>query len=389
MGCCCSSEKKSPVVEQNSPYKEDLLSEKEHEKVVRNVLLQSNTLPSSESNDENPEVTKATADSQLKVEPPENYLENELEPLSPKTIDSSAETISITPISTRSNVSSSLRRTSSSVTKEHREFRIFLPCINDSSDNWLTTEQKENYKNALTKLTSTLNNNDNNEEQEVRDDTYLISQSYFNLKYRDDQKLEMKVRTPNKPIWQEKWSKVKFGKKQMKHYRTDIITYLKDVGHEDEENADYIDNPRYLTVSKSRNLTAFEINRVSVEICYIDVSPTKYTPTKHTKQENFDDHIKRQKWISISIAGDSTAIEAFVVQYHENEKLWEALSLAQEYYIENKDVAFQHGFLPVVSGYSQWIRVMANKVSTTEGVAEEITRPVEAFLEFLKAEEEE
>ncbi len=39
----------------------------------------------------------------------------------------------------------------------------------------------------------------------------------------------MKVRTENKPLFMEKWSKVKFGKKKISHYKSDILTYLSDV----------------------------------------------------------------------------------------------------------------------------------------------------------------
>lgn len=257
---------------------------------------------------------------------------------------------------------------------EHREFRFFLPIL-EESDSWIPAEQAEAYNKAIEAVKKEFTYREDEEDTEIRDDTYLIGRSYFGLKYRDDQKLEMKVKTENKPIWMEKWSKVRFGKKLIGHYKQDIMSYLQDVGHKDPSNEKFIDEPQFLTVHKKRD-TAPE-NRVSVEIGQLTVSK---------EQVNFKGEVKRREWLTVSVEGDSAAIEGFVWQHHkaDGDSVWNILQLGKDIYEQHNDHALEHSFVPVVSGYPLWIELVANKFITADALSAEILPSMDAFLSFLK-----
>ncbi len=223
MGCCCSTETKDQVLEENLIRNS---KDEPKESAVHNPVVQRSesidavpvAVPVAVNVEHHtePEAPKEEALADLKVEINSGRI-SEIED-SLQSVENLSTTDSSATLSKKTS-RASFKRQSSTVTKEHREFRFFLPIIDERTDTFLTNEQKVSYNNNLQKLISALNLSDKMDE-EVRDDTYLIGQSYFNLKYRDDQKLEMKVKTKNFPIWQEKWSTVRFGKKPMKHYRS-------------------------------------------------------------------------------------------------------------------------------------------------------------------------
>lgn len=270
-----------------------------------------------------------------------------------------------------------IRRVSSMTTKEHREFRFFLPHVSDSDD-WINKEAYESYSNAVELLLRTFQTNQPSAAVTSRHDSYLIGKAYFGIKYNDEGRLEMKARTENRPIWMEKWSKVRFGKKEIANYKNDILTYLSDVGHKDPTNEDLIDNPSFVNVISSKQ--QFNLNSVAAEVSELTIKDHTSPKANESAAVSL---VTRRQWLSIIIGGDSTAIESYVRNQQESKGLFNALRLCHDIYQQQTDDALHHTFLPVVSGYPLWLRLVSNSIGDANAVHDEIMPAVESFLMFL------
>jgi len=137
-------------------------------------------------------------------------------------------------------------------------------------------------------------------------------------------------------------------------------------------NDEIMENPRYLTIIKSRN--AWRVQNVVIEVVELSIP---------SKQEKFDESVKRKKWLSIAVEGDSLSIEEFILHSKTSQDLWKCFNIAKHIYSSNTARALQCHFVPVVSGYPMWIRLSANKVNQEE-VDREILPSVDALMNFLK-----
>ena len=64
-------------------------------------------------------------------------------------------------------------------------------------------------------------------------------------------------------------------------------------------------------------------------------------------------------------------------------ELFRCLSLAKAIYTAHPAEAVKHGFVPVVSGYPSWVRLLAGKTSPTD-VETDTMASVNALLHFVK-----
>jgi hypothetical protein len=247
------------------------------------------------------------------------------------------------------------------------EFRIFLPRLCEEDRLWLSDEVYNKYNDALTRTETQLQRFTaglwNTEE---RDDTYIIGMPYYGLKFRNDVKLELKIRSKTTSMV-ELWTKSKLGKKTLDFYKNEIIGKLSNAGYtNDEEHAARILHPEYFSVTKKRANT--EINGVFIEFC-----------TLYSKGSS-------RQWISFAAEGpEKGEIEAFILEQHRLINLWEpvfelAALIGDD--ARTQSLAFQHGLVPIISGYAHWV-IHCKGTFANEETSIETLVVLDNFIRFL------
>lgn len=153
------------------------------------------------------------------------------------------------------------------------EFRIFLRIPASSSDAldsiFSNFGKREELASALMIGRS-----------EARNDIYIVGSPRWGAKYRAGKKLEVKFRTRTlRGI--EEYRKVKFGKKSIDHYVTEILMQLDAFGIRGSDDEERLVANEQITLQKLRK-AAF-LDSTSVEICYITVDG--------------------QEWVSVAVEG--------------------------------------------------------------------------------------
>lgn len=235
------------------------------------------------------------------------------------------------------------------------EFRIFLPRL--SSEELKLTSLHSIYEAVLLSLT-TVSSSNNEAVPEKREDTYLVGGCHFGVKFRAGKKLEIKIRRKKLHHNVEHWKKVKLGKKNLSHYKNEILALIEsDSDQQLPEDEQLIAAENFLVVKKSRKTQLF--GDISKELCFITTAGSS------------------RLWISFAVEGSLEDIKKFLVGekeiFSDVNLICEALNLASEL------AKFDRNLLPVVAGYPTWVRVASDSLLGVDEF-DEILGSVESFL---------
>jgi hypothetical protein len=175
------------------------------------------------------------------------------------------------------------------------EWRLFIPCypLSDPSKTLSPAIHA-----ALVDILSVFNTfRTSGKDSETRTDSYIIGNSDFGLKFRNGEKVELKILQHRNDLGVEAYRKLKFGKK-LKKYEEEIIEELHKSGHfEDHYYRDCMHNEHVIEVNKSR-VTVEISNIIKVEICDLDLA----LPCNASKH-----------WVSLAIEADKEVeLDAFI-----------------------------------------------------------------------------
>jgi hypothetical protein len=179
--------------------------------------------------------------------------------------------------------------------------------------------------------------------QESRSDEYIITCEEFGLKYRNGEKLELKVRTHhNQDYGIECFSKVKFGKKKLTSKQTEnIFAVLQEHGHSQTQHyTNMLIDPKSIVISKSRRSNYDEISGMAIEVCYIIVQEVRGTELTVPRE-----------WISLSLESHDPAL---IEQYLTSNSLGTHLTRSLRNLVESGQIT------PCVIGYPGWIKHLSN-----------------------------
>lgn len=213
------------------------------------------------------------------------------------------------------------------------EWRVFVPVVVD-----------DGCENLCKEVIESLVPPEN--PQEDRSDEYFVTSNDFGLKFRNGEKLELKVRTMyDGHFGIECYSKFKLGKKKLSKQIDNICQILAEHEHvQSQLYAQILSDPKSIVISKSRRCRYDIVNNVAIEVCYIDVEEGKNV-----------DLLGPKKWISVSLESDSSDV---IQQYLESTPSGMALT---DILRRTIDAACQSGaLLPCVSGYPGWIKFLSN-----------------------------
>ena len=283
------------------------------------------------------------------------------------------------------------------------EFRVFIPILSNDVQGLLTQEELREYSRLQNVVLPILGYESSF--QDSRNDRYIIGPDYFGLKFRNESKLEIKIRTNRPSLEQcciESWSKQKVKKSIAKEEGIDeIMRLLTERGHENtfSQDREFLIQQKSIVVAKHRRNQY--LDSVCVEICSLcDVTQTP----------SFD----ALRWYSLCIEGEVTdllsvlstgpsasaltatqlsflvpllpALEALIqmatILKHSIERSIPATSILSSVTssVDNSeltmscvevDVAAQrlHHCVPVAGGYPSWIRVIGSGIMQDEALS--------------------
>ena len=236
------------------------------------------------------------------------------------------------------------------------EFRFFLPRLLPSEDSAISTLH-ERYNTILSSLLADFPDGSGSLPEE-REDIYLIGNPHFGAKYRAGKKLEIKIRQKKLDLNIEQWKKFKLGKKNVSHYKNDILKLITEEADQYlPDDVKLIEAEKFLNVQKVRKIQI--VDEVSKELCTISSSGDS------------------RQWISIAIEGSLEDIRQFLHNKKSESRrdvvlMLEALQTAVE--IARSDSFSQDAvvttFIPVVAGYPTWVRVASRNVCDPKEISD-------------------
>lgn len=248
------------------------------------------------------------------------------------------------------------------------EFRIFLPLLDEWDDVWLSESSRTAYMSSLESLSSILNSV---VMESPRRDNYLVGKHHFGLKYRNEGKLELKVKScPAPHPFIEVWVKEKYGKKGLAHHKPKILKMLQSLGHSDyAQNDSILCSGSHIIVEKVRNKDFAD--GIGREICKIKVEQTHGEKTRY----------QRSHWLSFAVeSGDVNRVLQFLDS--QTGELKKSLSCCRDIFHSN-DKAKGYQFVPVVAGYPLFVQLVAGDFAEAE-FCTSVVSPLESFSSFLK-----
>lgn len=248
------------------------------------------------------------------------------------------------------------------------EFRFFLPRLLPSEDSAISLLHQK-YNAILSSLLADFHDGSGSL-PEKREDIYLIGNAHFGAKFRAGKKLEIKIRQKKLDLNIEQWKKFKFGKKNVSHYKDDIIQLIAEEADQHlPDDVKLIEAEKFLNVQKVRKIQLSD--EISKELCTISSSGDS------------------RQWVSVAIEGSLEDIRLFLnSQKSETRRdvvlMLEALQTAVE--IARSDSFSQDAvvttFIPVVSGYPTWVRVASRNACDPKEISK-ILSDVDALLSAL------
>lgn len=249
------------------------------------------------------------------------------------------------------------------------EFRVFLPVLQESDDEWLSVESKAEYIQEMQHFIDMIASL-----QDSRRDEYLVGSSFFGAKYRNMGKLEVKVKGGGiAHPFIENWVKEKYGKKGLAHYKPKILAVLRAHGHIDEAKNDRaLTTERLILVEKARSKTDL-IDGPSLEICAIKV-------------ESDNIQLKRARWISFALEMEALdSLEIYIASHAAEPTYWKALNNCVKIFGSNKELAKHHCFIPIIAGYPSFIQVLGGDSLHDDAEFHALVgSPLESLMRFLK-----
>jgi hypothetical protein len=248
------------------------------------------------------------------------------------------------------------------------EFRFFLPRLLPSEDSAISILHQK-YNTILSSLLADFHDGSGSL-PEKREDVYLIGNAHFGAKFRAGKKLEVKIRQKKLDLNVEQWKKFKFGKKNVSHYKDDIIQLITEEADQHlPDDVKLIEAEKFLNVQKVRKIQLTD--EVSKELCTISSSGDS------------------RQWVSVAVEGSLEDIRLFLNNKKSGSRrdvilMLEALQTAVE--IARSD-SFSHDavvttFIPVVAGYPTWVRVASRNACDPTEVSD-ILADVDALLSAL------
>jgi hypothetical protein len=274
------------------------------------------------------------------------------------------------------------------------EFRVFLPLLTKADASWMHPGFWAEYQHHITEIKNELIVNKKSF-GEKRKDRYLVGYPHYGIKYRSENKLEIKIRKRQYDASDrcaEDWGKIKLGKGRLAEKRSNIVTLLQDMGYADRSALDLANmkNERFVTASKKRK--AMSIGSIQLEVCKLKVFREDDALTKSSNGQpecdsDSDAEIDtpegtdacgkdvgegstpvlkpRRKWVSFAVEGTLNGINNFLDGNDTLQAVWWAYSIAHRVSIEQPDECKATFFLPVVGGYPTWCRYVGGAESGT------------------------
>jgi hypothetical protein len=247
------------------------------------------------------------------------------------------------------------------------EFRVFIPLLDFSDQQWISDASKSNYNASLEHLVSIFTSS---EQEPPRRDNYFVGKNYFGLKFRNEGKLELKVKWGPQHPFIERWVKEKYGKKGLAHYKPKILAKLESLGHRDHSmNESILHSDSQVIVEKVRNKSITD--GVITEICRIKV-----------EKDAADGSHLRPYWMSFAIETENID-QLLLFLESQDKKLWESVASCRDIFRSN-DSARQYSFVPVVAGYPSFVQLVAGAIADDSEFNSLISSPLEALCSFLK-----
>ena len=249
------------------------------------------------------------------------------------------------------------------------EFRVFLPLLNASDRDWIkqTNHDSRNliFLDVYQSLTEFwLNSLNSSRSVEERMDQYINDESssscHFGLKYRSEDKLELKLlmqQASPQDFFIEIWEKIKYGKKGLDHYREKVLESIRKSPFHNHSSivADDILSPisSYL-VSVNKRRVNTQIGNISMEICQLQLQVNSSLIPLTDRQ-----------WISICVEGANTdSIKSFLINSSQIEMMWKMLKyLSDLQNILGTTTLRDHQFYPILGGYPGWIKALRNQLT--------------------------
>lgn len=229
------------------------------------------------------------------------------------------------------------------------EYRIFVPIIDNS--------KSTDYIRLLNEILRPFDFSVDNTMNEIRDDSYFVTDSSFGLKYRNEKKLELKVRTRVIGNSIEEWFKYKIRQESFSSIQNQVGKILSSLGYS-ERDLSCLENPTMIKVAKSRK--SMSINSyVSLEVCHLTINGTNTSV---------------REWISFCWEGDLSALQSELKSSTLLRQLRHLVSILE----------LLQSVLPVVSGYPLWIKyidlVQSNDSSDKRETIDEITSKLQVLV---------
>ena len=156
----------------------------------------------------------------------------------------------------------------------------------------------------------------------------------------------------------EHWEKEVYGKKSLSHYKDAILNRLNGFGIIVNGEEDIFLNPNLIRVQKSRQMKL--LDNTIFESCFLFPNPINNSSNPHDSRPN-------RSWISISVEGSSENISTTLLHNTNLRFLWECLALSiqicESCGLEKANVS---NFVPIISGYPSWIRMLSGRCTTND-----------------------
>jgi hypothetical protein len=238
------------------------------------------------------------------------------------------------------------------------EFRIFVPQLIGSDVEWLGPEAFEEYRQLYDIVAATIDG-----PQDVggggadRTDVYVIGKPYYGLKFRNEEKLEIKVR-----VWGgttdeyciESWEKSKIKQIGSKRAQEIAAAITSGGGSVDAGEMAYFE-----TLADPANLISVEkqIDKSLSGSCVLEKDLLR--PTTNLGAQ--------RKWISVCVESSKEGIvRSLQTLSGEWRAVWISLLQMAEIVSRNLPFAAQHCCLLVFGGYPSWIYAIGGRASIDE-----------------------
>mmetsp|Transcript_8098 Transcript_8098/g.8250 ORF Transcript_8098/g.8250 Transcript_8098/m.8250 type:complete len:291 (+) Transcript_8098:253-1125(+) len=280
------------------------------------------------------------------------------------------------------------------------EWRIFIPLLTSTDNSWIPDELFATYSNNIENVVKEFGR----DTDDSRIDEYLVCDSNIGIKYRNKSKLEVKIRNQicNTPPGAELWTKQKYGKKGLAHYQNDIVNMISNLLSEGERYQHMFNSlpssssPSSLVrVQKHRRKQHVSNTSLTTEICYLSLlspapsSLSLFSSNIHkqcdinelsTSGTQLSTTTTRQ-WLSIAVEGESSFLSSYLQECSSLECLWTTIATCLDIVELGRERKREMNFLPVFSGYPQWIEVVMER--TTEREREKQIEIANNVLEFV------